>query len=634
MKFIGFLSLLLALCSPVLHAEITDTVIVLKEVEARGVRFGKYTLGAKVFTIDSATLVSFSSSSVAELLSLYSLASVKSYGPEGVAGVSFRGGSSRHTAVIWNGFNLRSPSSGMTNFSTLSAGFFDEISVQCGGSSTMYGSGAATGAVFISDKLALLDRKIIGTLKLEMGSYETISTLASVGFTSPFFSTRFKMGYQQSANEFRFKNFEKFGKPIDTLEHAGYNRISLSQQNAIKIGNISKIETDFWFSKLDKEVPSLMSDYSEGTANQTDESIKGAVTYSGYGSNWSFLLRNGIFSDKVEFFDSTNMAEKSLNKSLSLVNEAEGKLNLGINHNFNLGINSIYESANSKLYISDTGRYRFSVYGRYNYSPILNRLIFSFEGRKEFIVTQKIPFVYSLSSLFEIVNGLSLKSIISKHYALPVFDDLFWGEDANAKGNPHLKPEYGFNFEGGIKFQSKNQYTNTEYEITFYQNNITDLIIWLPDSTTKYSPTNISQSKTNGIENSAAINWNWQNVGLNFNYLVGYTNALLFSNSDDKTGTQRFYTPKYKATLSAGIVFYGFSLRYSHAFYSKRYYDETNVLPWYTLGNAMASYKQNLKSLKLTAFFKINNVFNASYQLMNGYAQPMRNYSLGIQLTL
>jgi iron complex outermembrane receptor protein len=624
MKFIGLTVFLLAFVSSCLHAQHSDSLIILKEVEAKGVRFGKYTPGAKVFTFDSATLASYTSGSVADLLSMHSLASINSYGPEGLSSVSLRGGSSRHVAVIWNGFSLSSPTSGSMNFSNL----------QSGGSSTMYGSGASTGVIFISDKLIFGEKKIIPQLKLEGGSFGTLSSFSSVNYTSSLFSTAVKIGYQISENNFRFINTQKYGDPAETLKHAAFDRFAFSQQNAVKIGKISKIETNIWYSKLDKEVPSLMSDLLEGTANQTDESIKSAIHFTSYGTNWSLLLRSGIFSGVVAYFNPVNMTEKSLNKSLTFINDAEYKLNIGSIQNLNIGVNYTSEFGKSGGYISDTNRNRYSVYGRYNISPLKDLLTFSFEGRKEFIEAQKIPFVYSFSGEFEIITGLSLKSVISKHYSLPVFDDLFWGEDGFAKGNPNLRPESGYNTEVGIKYAIKDRIIITENELTFYSNKIDNLIVWLPDSTSKYTPSNIRHSEARGIEFSGSVCQKWQLFGFTINYSYGITDARVYNDSADKQGYQRFYVPKHKASISTGISYKNFLFSFSQVAFSKRYVEEVNTLPAYFLGNLQLNYNHNIKNIRFIVFVKINNVFNTQYQIMNGYAQPLRNYSLGINLSL
>ena len=88
-------------------ADIADTVINLDKVVIKGLKFNSYSIGTKVYSIDTLALKIFSTGSLADVLQIENSVSVKTYGPGGMASVSVRGGSSRHTAVIWR---RRSPS--------------------------------------------------------------------------------------------------------------------------------------------------------------------------------------------------------------------------------------------------------------------------------------------------------------------------------------------------------------------------------------------------------------------------------------------------------------------------------------------------------------------------------------------
>lgn len=634
MKISGIVFLLLALSGNLVHAEITDTIIAIDEVETRAVRFGRYTPGSRVIVIDSSILQAYSFASLADLLTVHSPASVNSYGPEGVAGVSMRGGSSRHTAVIWNGFNTGSVSSGGFNFSTLPAGFTDQLSIQSGGSSTMYGSGASTGTVILSSNTFFGEPRGFGNLSIDGGSYGTIHLFGGAGFSSQRFYSRLKIGYQESENNFRFKNTSRFGAPVEKLEHAAYSRISASQQNAVRLGKSGRLETDFIYTALDKEIPSLMSDTRPGTAEQSDENLRAAVNFSRIKQNLSLLVRSGLISNKTDYFNPQTMNQHNKNESYSLITEAESKYKLGNMHNLNAGINLTTEHAAAASYTSDTSRKRFSIYGRYLVTPIANKLTLSAEARQEFTSTNPVPFVYSFGGVLNLVQGLSLKSSLAKHYSLPVFDDLFWAEDSWSKGNPDLKPEYGVNLDAGINYLLNKASYSIQHELTFYRNRIDDLIVWLPDSTSKYTPTNVKHSVCRGIEFSGELKKNWKVSFIQFNYYYTYTLATLFNDDTDTKGFQRFYIPKHKAGASLTIKYKGIGLLYDQYFCSQRYIDEMNTLPAYTLANLQLNFMLKTRKPAASAFLKVKNLYNTSYQVMNGYAQPLRNYSLGVNLTI
>jgi iron complex outermembrane receptor protein len=105
--------------------------------------------GLKHESIDSTTLANSLNLSAAEILNRMSSVYIKSYGGSGLASSSFRGGSANHTAILWNGFNLQSPVTGMMDLSLIPAGLFNSMSLQYGGKSAVWGSGAVGGAIHL-----------------------------------------------------------------------------------------------------------------------------------------------------------------------------------------------------------------------------------------------------------------------------------------------------------------------------------------------------------------------------------------------------------------------------------------------------------------------------------------------------
>ncbi len=151
--------LLVFLLTSSAFADITDTIYTIEEIQVKANRLEQYLIGSSVQQIDSQTLNNYQSQSLAELLSHQSLVSVKTYGPGGVAGISIRGGGSHHASVIWNGINIQSPMNGEVNFSTLPVSFIDKAYIQFGGATTLFGSGTATGSIFIRITKTILNTK-------------------------------------------------------------------------------------------------------------------------------------------------------------------------------------------------------------------------------------------------------------------------------------------------------------------------------------------------------------------------------------------------------------------------------------------------------------------------------------------
>ncbi|MBW6498296.1 MAG: TonB-dependent receptor plug domain-containing protein, partial [Bacteroidales bacterium] len=147
---IGFLTFIL-LFSFAAFAEAPDTLITLSEVSISARRQHDFGAGHNSSTIDSTILQQQSHQHLGYLLGRHSGIFIKSYGPGILASTSLRGGQPGQTALMWNGFSLQSPMNGQADLALMPVLFADEIQVQYGGGSALWGSGAMGGAIFINN---------------------------------------------------------------------------------------------------------------------------------------------------------------------------------------------------------------------------------------------------------------------------------------------------------------------------------------------------------------------------------------------------------------------------------------------------------------------------------------------------
>ena len=115
-SLVAFLSFSFLFCAQ-LTAQ-TDSTRLLKPVEITATRFNRFAVGQTQIDFDSVTLSRFQNQSVADLLRQSTPLSIKSYGA-GLATISMRGTGVGHTALLWNGFDIRPSMSATTDLSIL-----------------------------------------------------------------------------------------------------------------------------------------------------------------------------------------------------------------------------------------------------------------------------------------------------------------------------------------------------------------------------------------------------------------------------------------------------------------------------------------------------------------------------------
>ncbi len=616
----------------VIYCNITDTIIALDPVVAKSVKFNRQILGAKIISVDTFQLAVNPLTSLSEILSLQSIATVTSYGPGGQAGIKMRGGQSDHTTVIWNGLNLKPPMSGELNYSTITSGIIDDIKIQPGGSSTMYGSGASTGVVYLSNKLDMTNKGLKAGIGGEVGSYEYYGINAETQYITKKYGARLALVYADAENNFKYKA----GKKIKQEEHAAYNTLSLIQQNVFIINSATKIETDFWYSSHFKQIPSLISDAEPGKTEQTDDNMRLAINLNHIGEKYYVKYRGG-FLDYLNDFLGYDLTEldyyTAINRSRTIINEIETKYQLSEQHAFYFGANYTYDKVKTENYTNDgANRNQLDFFGRYGLNLLENQLEVNIEGRQSITDGTVQPFIYSAGANFIFFNDFTLKSLFAKLYTLPDLNDLYWTKTAYATGNADLLPESGYSFEIGLLHKKNIGLTSINHEITGYYTELNDAIVWITDSSSIWLPVNYNQSTNYGLEFIGNTKLAFSKWVLNFGYDYCYTHAMVKSkNSDGTEATQRTYIPKHKAGIKIQSSYNNFSAGIYSQYVGERIIDDASLpLEDYYLLDIYTNYKLKLLKKPFTIYGKIKNALNTNYRIMSGYAQPLRTFYLGI----
>ena len=626
----GVLISVLLVTVKLVSASITDTIIALDPVVTKGVKFENISVGAKLVPIDSFQIAMNQMQSVAELFAQQSLVTVTSYGPGGQAGVKIRGGNADHTTIIWNGLNLKPPMSGELNYSNVVTGAFDQIEIQPGGSSTMYGSGAATGVVFLSNSINLNDKGTKFKAGIEGGSYNSYGLNGDIAHASDNFGTRLFIGHQHSDNNFGYT----YGEDQKIQQHAAATSNSINQQNIFKLSKATRLETDIWFTELHKDFPAKKSDTKEGLTEQDDKNFNLAINLSHYLTNGYIKYRGGVIWYYNDFLGYDSTYYNAVNRSNSYINEIETKYNISSNHSLFLGVNHTFDKAYSDSYISDASRNQLDFFGRYAMKFLQTRLLINLEGRQAITDGDAQPFIYSGGAEYRLVSSFSLKAAASKLYSLPDLNDLYWGRTVFAVGNPNLLPESGWSAEAGITEQHQFWKMQVAHELTIYQNLLNQAIVWLPNENNLWTPINVEGTKTSGLEFTGNLLLNAGKSTISLQYDYAYTDARIQDSTKSKEElVQKPYIPKHKAGINIKYQYSSYSVALFTQYVSERYYDNVSrPLKPYLLLDLYVNYSFKIKNTDLLTYFKCKNVLDTDYEIMNDYAQPGRSYYIGTNI--
>ena len=119
----------------------------LDEVTVTAKKKADAAIGAKVTEIKQEDLKTNLTKSLSEILWESSPIQIKSMGQGAMATASFRGTSSSHTQVMWNGISINSTQLGSFDLSMVPIYFVDNINLYHGGSAQKGGSGELGGSI-------------------------------------------------------------------------------------------------------------------------------------------------------------------------------------------------------------------------------------------------------------------------------------------------------------------------------------------------------------------------------------------------------------------------------------------------------------------------------------------------------
>ncbi|MEA2106354.1 MAG: TonB-dependent receptor [Bacteroidota bacterium] len=600
--------------------------IALKEVQVSAQRMNHFSTGLKINSVEKEIMSEYNTQSLSELLTMHSQIFIKSYGNSGLATASTRGTGANHTAVLWNGFNLQDPMNGTVNLANIPVNFIDEIAVQQGGAGALFGSGALGGAIHFNSNYSYSKGLQIKT-NHKYGSYNNIFNALNLNYSNNRFSSSTRFFHNKAQNDYEYKNIASINQQIENLANASYQKFGFLESIKYKINNQQEIAANVWFQKSSNELPSTMLNVNPGQEEQQDEHLRLTAEWKRFGEQSTTNIRTA-YLNKKNIYANPAILDTTNNHSTSSVTEIEQKFQLGNNHLINLGVNETYEKASSNYYGKEKYRNRLSFFSSYKIFNLKNTLSSTLSFRNEIINNSITPITYSLGIKANIFDWMALTSNFAKNYRVPTFNELYWGN----WGNPDLEPEKGFSEDLGINLQKKFSIHDTKFNITAFNSNIDNWIIWVPDHTI-WTPKNVQKVWARGIETSLNYRLKIQNYQFKINASYNY-NKTTNETNNQFSDKQLIYVPLHQYQWNIQVNYKIFDFRYNESFTGKRFTSENNIqyIDAFTVGNLHLGMKINTKIIQGKINFSIYNIWNQSYQVMAWYPMPLRNYA--IQLTL
>jgi len=217
-----------------------------------------------------------------------------------------------------------------------------------------------------------------------------------------------------------------------------------------------------------------------------------------------------------------------------------------------------------------------------------------------------------------------------RSFRVPTFADLFY-QDTRIEGKPDLLPEKSRNFDFGTGGQV-DVWGKFSAEVTHFENDIADLIVWRLGSFEVFRPFN-TDAQITGEEYlfSAQTPHDWVTLEL------GYTRLRPLNKNKNETTYDKIIPYRPESSLKFGL---GLNIKKLHATINYRDVGErfiteanTKAMPAYQVWDTNFTWNRNIGRLELTGKFSIFNLANKKYEIIRDMPLPPREWRVGLSVT-
>lgn len=631
-------------------------------------------IGTQKTVIDTLVLHENVVSSIADILSSSSSIFIKSYGRSTLATASFRGTAASHTQVTWNGMKLNSPMLGMVDFSLIPSYFIDDASLYHGASSVGVTGGGLGGAVALSTNP--VREEGFGLKYVQgIGSFSTYDEYLRLTYGRGRLRLSTRVMYTSSKNDFKYTNYKKkqyikdddgniIGRyyPVERNKNGWYKDLHIMQEVFYDTAAGDQFSFSAWYLDSDRGMPLLSVDRKQSNKSkeyQIEKTFRSTLKWSRVMDKLRLEARAGYLYTDFQYLKEgdTGAGLQLMRHSKNFLHTVYGQFdaslfvtkkwlftaNASLHQHFAKNSDKASRDITADDYHKhiDQARPEVSAMISAKYKPV-EQFGVAVNARVEWYGTGKPQLIPAAFAEYTIIpdGSLLLKASVARNYRFPTLNDLYFIPG----GNPDLRPERGFTYDGGLEYILEKGRFNGGAEVSLFDSYIKDWILWVLEPPIP-TPINIKEVRSYGAEFKAklgvALGRDWR-VDFNGNFSIANSinRREPFSEGDNSIGKQLPYIPKYSSAVTGTLTWKMWKLTYKWQYYSERfttsandYTDQLGVIGKYYMNDVALQYMFAAKWGVMSFKFNVNNLFDEEYESVMARPMPGRNYGLYIEFT-
>lgn len=541
---------------------------------------------------------------------------IRSYGPGRLISYSTEGSTAGQSVLIWEGIPIQNPLNAFLDLSLYEHAYFPVIRQATHTDFTQNGSGSMVPALQMSTGAS--PSKNTFKLSTGIGSFKSFSNKFSVDLHNRKWRSRTSISQFSSESNYPF---ELANGQIQTLEHAQHQFLNVQHTQWIQHGQQNNSSLHFWYHNSFKNVPTPTSGWPS-RQNQADEFLNVAF------KNNTALKKVQISSYVLAQFNSNHFVDKNFaidsdNQFYQL--QANTQAIFGSNQ---LGIRAINTWGISPNYADQSNQNNVSLFYKTKYNLNKNSLV-NAGIRGEWQKGFKPNLGGDVQWIQKLNNNNKLSLTYEKTFRFPTLNDQYWVPG----GNLNLTPEQAH----GLKMMHFYSTDIVNLRLSLFTRHTTDLILWIPEQNI-WSPQNIQRVWARGLILNGQKTIVFDDIKMGLACKINYTKATnldAVNEQDNSQDKQLIYIPLWTNNVTGFLVWKNYQAQVSTDFQSKTFTsrDNLNYLDAYSTTQLTCSARWPLKHNQITFSVSIQNMFNTSYALSQGWPMPGRNYQIQILFT-
>ncbi len=538
--------------------------------------------------------------------------------------VSLRGATVEQTLVMLDGVRLNSSLNNQVDLTTFSPFLAERIEVVRGGASALYGANTIGGVINIitpEAKARALD------VNLGLASFET--KFAGLNVVYPgMLNFLFRGSYFHSGNRFPYYDLN------DSLQRLKNGDLTRAEM-LVKVGRgfgMHHLSFAGSLTGAERGSPGPLT-FPSDSARLKDSRL---IFIAGYDLQTSELSNLAVrlhhqrqfqhYYNPSEYF-SANDTHQVFTSGLNLVKRL-GIFRDWIGLNLVFGVEGNAEQVNSTKVGAPsrkTGAGFLELgldWSGFNFSPALRYEIIRNHSGSVFSNYGALSYRGTLA--FRKISPLSFYIGAHRSFRTPTFNELFWPDEQWVKGNPHLKPEWGWGVDGGLAIKAD----RGGFRFGGFYNDVQDMIQWQMGEGFVFQPVNVDRAKIVGFEFEPDFDFGFGGFSGGVTYQLCRSDSFLVPYRPKLfgrvTGFLRYRNKGDEfARLTLGVV--GVGERFTNIY-------NTDTLPGYVTFDVGTTIRIPVRFLRAVLSGGCRNIFDRRYQVVKDYPVPGRSFYLETEI--